>query len=280
MDLRKVDLVHLQKAMYVLSEATGIASYDFPFDRYFECRRPFEIEPVTAPLRIGAIGDYEAVTADLASLGVTPINSLEQHLRSSSLPVWYPILDGLTPRSVVFNGQPDIDVVERELGWPVFMKGERQTSRHSRRLSIIQGPEQMCEVLKEARIDPILQWQRLICRQFESLRIVEDTNSAVVPTAFEFRVFFWRGAVVGWGRYWASASYTATPHERAAAEAVATEAAARLDVPFLVVDMAQRTDGRWIVIEVNDGQESGYAGVEPLPMWTKIISREMELKPC
>ncbi len=263
--------------MHVLAESTGIMSYDFSFDRYFECRRPFHVEPVTAPLRIGAIADYDSVIANLASIGVTPINSLDQHLRSSSLPVWYPLLEDLTPRSIIFSGEPDIDTVNCELGWPVFMKGERQTSRHSRRLSIIEGPEQMREVLQEVRLDPILQWQRLICRQFELLRIVDDSNAAVVPTAFEFRVFFWRGAVVGWGRYWPSAAYAATAHERAAAEAVALEAARRLDVPFLVVDVAQCSDGRWIVIEVNDGQESGYAGVDPLQLWTSILAREAEL---
>lgn len=279
MDLRKIDILHLEKTVYIAASPTGNASYDFPFDRYFSCRRPFDIEPVTAALRIGAIGDYEAVATELASLGIAPINSLAEHHRSSSLPVWYPLLEGITPRSIVFDGDPDLKAIDEQLGWPVFMKGERQTSRHSRRLSIIDGPERMLEVLREVRLDPILRWQRLVCRQFEPLKIVDDTNMALVPTAFEFRVFFWRGAIVGWGRYWPSASYVATSQERAAAEAIAIEAASRLNVPFLVVDMAQRTDGRWIVIEVNDGQECGYAGVEALPLWTSIVGREAELNP-
>jgi hypothetical protein len=33
-------------------------------------------------------------------------------------------------------------------------------------------------------------------------------------------------------------------------------------------------DGNWIVIECNDGQESGYAGVLPLAMWAKMIAIE------
>ena len=56
--------------------------------------------------------------------------------------------------------------------------------------------------------------------------------------------------------------------------AVAREAALRLDVAFVVVDIAQALDGRWIVIECNDGQESGYAGVSPLGLWQAIISFE------
>jgi len=42
-------------------------------------------------------------------------------------------------------------------------------------------------------------------------------------------------------------------------------------VPFLVVDVAITAKGRWIVIECNDAQESGYAGVSPLALWTSIL---------
>ncbi len=56
---------------------------------------------------------------------------------------------------------------------------------------------------------------------------------------------------------------------------VARDAAARLDVAFLVVDVAQSLDGRWIVIECNDGQESGFAGASPLGLWQEVIRIEM-----
>jgi hypothetical protein len=55
---------------------------------------------------------------------------------------------------------------------------------------------------------------------------------------------------------------------------VAQEAVTRLGVPFLVVDLAQRVDGQWIVIECNDGQESGYAGVHPFAMWQNVVEIE------
>ena len=55
---------------------------------------------------------------------------------------------------------------------------------------------------------------------------------------------------------------------------VANEAASRLGVPFLVVDVAQTAEGQWIVIECNDGQESGYAGMSPMALWGKLIELE------
>jgi hypothetical protein len=42
-------------------------------------------------------------------------------------------------------------------------------------------------------------------------------------------------------------------------------------VPFLVIDIAQRQDGRWVLIECNDGQESGYAGVSPFSLWQHVV---------
>jgi hypothetical protein len=67
-----------------------------------------------------------------------------------------------------------------------------------------------------------------------------------------------------------------TEAEHRDARRVAGEAAARVDVPFLVVDMAQANDGRWLVIECNDAQESGYAGVSPFGLWQHVISAERE----
>jgi hypothetical protein len=77
--------------------------------------------------------------------------------------------------------------------------------------------------------------------------------------------------MVGFGRYWWNEkSYEPTSKEKTEAIALATEAANRVDVPFLIVD----TDGDWIVIEYNDAQESGYAGVPPLVLWQNILELE------
>ena len=50
---------------------------------------------------------------------------------------------------------------------------------------------------------------------------------------------------------------------------------AAVDVPFLVVDVAQSALGDWLVIECNDGQESSYAGNLPLVLWSAILDAEM-----
>ncbi|WP_275902257.1 ATP-grasp domain-containing protein [Myxococcus vastator] len=76
--------------------------------------------------------------------------------------------------------------------------------------------------------------------------------------------------------WWQGTPYTLTPAEQHEALGLGREVARRLDVPFLVVDVAQEVSGRWIVIECNDGQESGYAGISPFALWQAILDVERE----
>src|SRR5690606_12770389 len=98
-----------------------------------------------------------------------------------------------------------------------------------------------------------------------------------IPSSHEFRSFWWRGELVGIGRYWwQGVEYALSREDELHAVAIAREAARRMSVPFLVVDVAQQLDGTWIIIECNDGQESGYAGVSPFAMWQAIARIERE----
>lgn len=272
------DLFLLEDAVWVWTRPVGLPIYDFAFDQVFACRRPWdrprEVETIA---RAGALDSYEASYADLLAEGVRLVHSPDQNLQATRLPRWYPLLEDLTPRSVWTSGPPDPQQIGDELGWPVFMKGVRQTSRHQRKLSIIAGPEAMRRALEEYARDPVLGWQDVVCRSLAPLRPVEDPDPERIPSSYEFRTFWWRGELAGCGRYWwQGIDYDLTPDERGPALAIAREAARRVDVPFLVVDIAQRTDGAWIVIECNDGQESGYAGVSPLSLWQEVVRIERE----
>jgi hypothetical protein len=270
------DLFELEGAVWLWTRPVGQPNYDVGFDRLFACRRPHERAPqVEVVARVGAIGDYATTHTRLLDAGVRLIHDPDEHTRATRLPIWYPLLEDLTPKSIVFTRRPNARVITEELGWPIFMKGERQTSRHRRGLSIIQDADQLERALDDYARDPILSWQDVVCRRLEQLRPVEDPDPDRIPSSFEFRSFWWRSQLVGFGRYWWSgAAYDPSPDERRDALAIAGEAARRIAVPFLVVDVAQRSDGRWIVIECNDGQESGHAGVSPLSLWHEIIEVE------
>jgi hypothetical protein len=48
------------------------------------------------------------------------------------------------------------------------------------------------------------------------------------------------------------------------------KAAARLNVPFIAVDVGQLESGDWIVIETGDAQFCGLSHVPVLELWGKI----------
>ena len=140
----------------------------------------------------------------------------------------------------------------------------------------------MCRYSKSYRAvdiykqDPILRWQQLVCREFVQLRPVPSEPTEKIPPSFEFRTFWWQGHYLGAGQYW-STSYNWNLEEEKAGLAKAQEAALRLNLPFVVIDVAQTITGEWIVIECNDAQESGYAAVSPFALWQNLIDEERKI---
>jgi hypothetical protein len=272
------EILLLEDTLWLLISRIGMPIYDFDFRQWFHSRSPnMAPENITATARVGAVANYESFYNDCKNEGVTLVNSPAQQRRASQLQYWHPLIADLTPKSVCFKGRPTIEEVKAHFAWPVFMKGARQTSRHQRKLAIIESDEQFFEAIQLYARDPILNWQDVACREFVPLRSISqsEADDSKMPRSFEFRTFWWKGQLAGAGRYWwEGPPYNWNDNEQSTGIALAAEAARRVEVPFLVVDIAQTNKGQWVVIECNDGQESGYAGVSPFALWQKIIDLE------
>lgn len=272
------EILLLENKLWLVVSPVGLPIYDFNFRDFFHTRSPHgRPERIIAAARIGAPGDYEQVYSELEADGIELINSPDEHARASQLDIWYHILADLTPESVCFRGRPTLAEVKSHFDWPVFMKGARQTSRHQRKLSIIESDAAFLGAIQDYAADSILSWQDVVVRKFVPLRSLPEAelDATRMPRRFEFRTFWWKGKLAGSGRYWwEGPGYDWTDKERMAGLDVAAEAARRLNVPFLVVDIAQTEAGKWIIIECNDGQESGYAGVSPFALWQNIVELE------
>lgn len=270
------ELLLVDDTVWIHCQPTGIRIYDFDFRACFPCRQPWERpEEVTVVSRCGAFDDYGAQYHQLLSVGLRLVNTPEQHQRASDLRAWHPLIEDLTPRSVVYQQRPSGREVAVDFRFPVFVKGTRQTSRHRKALSVIESQADFDSAMESYVADSILKWQSVAVREFVQLRPIEDAVPGRVASSFEFRTFWWKGQCAGTGRYWwEGRPYDWSAGERRAGLAVAEEAARRVQVPFLVVDIAMTTEGKWIVIECNDGQESGYAGVSPIGLWQAVIDIE------
>lgn len=266
-----MDPTVLEDHLAVMVEPTGVPTYDFDFGPHFRCRHPVRLDRrLPCVLRVGARADYEGTFAACRDAGLDVVNTPQQHALASELACWYPILRDITPRSRLLDAFPPPADVEAEFGWPVFLKGSRQTSRHSPELSILRSPDEYVAAVAGYERDPILRWQRPVLRQFVELASVPGAVPGKVPPRFEFRTFWWFGKMVGVGRYWYQVPDYGVA-DLSAGLSMAAVAASRLDVPFLVVDIARTVNGAWTVIECNDAQESGYCAVPPLALWRAIL---------
>jgi hypothetical protein len=272
--MKAPSLKHIEQKLWLVEEKTGFSRYDFDFETFLRCEHPAWLDgPVCAVARMGAAPDYAERFSMLEQFDITLVHSPEEYDRTSLLPEWYPLIEDLTPRSVWFEEQPEAEAIEAVLDYPIFLKGERQTSKHDRSMAIIETPEQMRQVLARWSRDPILHWQRVVARDYIPLRPVARDHGAGLPHVFEFRSFWWEDACVELGPYWVNSDYAPNVAERGAAVALGQEVARRIGVTFLTIDLAQTIDGDWIVIECNDGQDSGYMGCKPLTLWRNVLDK-------
>ena len=78
---------------------------------------------------------------------------------------------------------------------------------------------------------------------------------------------------MAYGPYWYMAKNESLSEEELREVLQLTDwAASRIHAVFPAIDVAKTADGEWIIIEVNDAQESGFVGVNPMKLWNNTIA--------
>ena len=263
------------------AKLTGCRIYHLPqdFDQCETAENALAYVPVqgqeTPAVWIGYIPSpkrYAEIYAAALDKRIRLLNSPEQHLNAQEFDRTYPLLDGLTPASVIITSERDCDAAAAQLGLPVFVKGAVQ-SRKSRGWAAC-----VAECVDELRLlyRHLLELDnrsrgRVVVRKLVKLRH-SRTSAEGFPFGREYRVFLHGGEVLGWGYYWEGNDplKVLTLDEEQAVLTLAAEAARRVGTPYIAVDIGQTEDGEWIVIETGDGQFSGVSQVPLLPLWSKL----------
>ncbi len=222
---------------------------------------------------IPAPDHYQAVYTTLASRNIYLPNTLEQHLRSQELDRGLERLGELTPRTCVVRNCDELDSVAEELGFPLFLKGAVQSVKAvGVKGCIVYDRLQLHELGKKLLGNTARSRGRIMVREFVELRHVNTLGNGL-PIGREYRCFILCGKVIGLGYYWdgEDALSDLSNSEEIKVRALALEAASRMEVPFITIDIGQKTDGEWIVIETGDGQFSGVSEVPILEMWSRLI---------
>lgn len=257
----------------ILQKKTNNLSYDFDFRNHFECSSVVSEIDTPVLLHIGAVSDYAETEQTLEKMGFKVLIRNSEHLRCSNIEKWYPVLKEKTPFTKVYDELPPLEVLQKDFSFPVFIKGNRQTNHHKKSQCIINDETEYEALRKEWKKDNILFWQKAAVREYVPLQIVDDTSFPdMVPISYEFRFFYFEGKCMGYGPYWTIGKpYTISETELHEVLKLTDWAAMHLGVSFPAIDVAKTSAGEWIIIEVNDAQESGFAGINPIILWNNTI---------
>lgn len=228
--------------------------------------KQLSVKQEAAMLVMGVI--HEAAFAKNIRLFNTP----DQHTRAQEFDVAYPFIEDLTPRSLTLRSSVDCPRAAREIGFPMFLKGAVQ-SRKARgwRACVARDEAELNELAAHLWSLENRSRGRVIARELVKLRHSRTHDD--FPLGREYRVFLLQGEILSLGYYWPGADpLAALSHaETQAVRALAFEAARRLQVPYIAVDIRQLENEKWIVIEVGDAQFAGLSCNSPLALWNRLV---------
>lgn len=266
------------------ARSVGLPVLDFSsdFELWGSAEEAFEaiqVRPAPEPaLWVGYIPSaerYGAVYEAAAKRNLLLLNTPDEHLLAMEFPRFYPLIAGLTARSVVISSEYECEDAVAQLELPVFVKGALQSLKGKGFEACI---ARTLEDLRE-RVRTLLSQERyargqVIVRELLLLRH-ERRDTRGFPRGREFRVFCLHGVALSADYYWHDDDplMTLSADEEQAVRALAAEAARRIGTPYLAVDVGQCDDGSWTVIEVGDAQFAGAGRADRVALFQNLATR-------
>jgi len=216
--------------------------------------------------RYSALPYYKELEVDVNNLGSTLINSHRSHLWIANFE-YYQDLKEYTPRSWTENEFASCSdegpfvlkglTNSRKFRWNTHMFAE------TKRDAVLMGAELMQ--------DPMISQQGIIYRKYIPLKTFEIGLNGL-PFTNEFRFFFYKETILTYGFYWSIMENPELGKIDEEGIQLARDVAkiASKHVDFFVLDVAEKQDGGWVLIEINDGQMSGLSNNTPHKLYSKL----------
>jgi hypothetical protein len=222
---------------------------------------------------IPSLERYEAIYKEALKKNILLLNSPLEHQKAQEFDLSYPLLEDLTPESYIVKKLSECSQAIDKLGFPLFVRGSAKSKKSLGWKSCVANTKaELEEIVTNYFSTEYFTRDRVILRKFVSLRY-HRTSEKGFPLGREFRVFIYHEKILGYGYYWDGEDplMALTSEEEKNILLLAKEAAKRLKIPFIAVDVGQLIDGIWTIIEVNDGQFAGTGQMDLLPFWDKLI---------
>ena len=221
--------------------------------------------------RYSVLPFYPELERDLILQGSRLINSYKQHKYVADFEYYEDIHD-LTPKTYFdFSEINDKDA-------PFIVKGKTNSRKFDwDKLMFAPTKRRAVEIACDLKCDSLLYQQDIIVRKFEKLNIIE-TGLHGMPMANEWRFFCLENKILSYGFYWSIAERRGVLEDEAIELVVEVMKRVKDKINFFVIDVAEKEDGSWIVIEMNDGQMSGLSDNDPDVLYFTLMQEMKKLK--
>lgn len=209
-------------------------------------------------------GQYETLYAALLAKNIELINNPEEYKFCHYLPENYPTIQGFTPKTtykkiksgfVYEDFQHEIETFGNQaILVKDYVKSQKHYWNEACFIPNAADREQVTSVVKKF-ID--LQGddfnEGLVFREYVELEALTQHSTSGMPLTKEFRAFIKHGTVIAVYKYWDEGDYQGVEPAIEAFEAIIPT----IKSNFFTMDIAQKKDGPWIIVELGDGQVAG-----------------------
>lgn len=211
--------------------------------------------------RYSVLPYYKELELDLRNNNCELINTYQQYSYVSKISWWYPDFEDLTPKTWF-----DLSLVPDDEG-PFVLKGDINSRKHLWKTHMFaENKRQACDVMGKLFDDTLISHQQVVIRKYEPL-VNYGTDLVGIPISKEFRVFVLYGQVASIGYYWSvhqediKDNIDPSQIPKQFLDTIISRVGNRCN--FYTVDVAQKQNGEWIIIEMGDAQMAGLSCNNP-----------------
>jgi ATP-grasp domain, R2K clade family 2 len=207
---------------------------------------------------------YEILYNELKAKNLYLINSPEEYKFCHHFPESYKFIKEFTPNSIFlpYDDSFDFDDLHERLSSfgdkPLILKDYVKSRKHEWNEACFIKSATNREII-EKTVKRFLELQGedlnegLVFREFIEFQPLTNHSKSGMPLTKEFRLFFLEGELIFTSEYWEEGEYAETDLPKD----LFTEIAKNVKSNFFTMDVAQKNDGNWLIIELGDGQVAG-----------------------
>jgi hypothetical protein len=211
--------------------------------------------------RYSVLPFYQELVEDLESSNSVLINSYDQHRWIADFQ-YYEVVKDYTFETYTERQFP---LVKCDHWDGIVVKGRTNSRKHYwNKMMFAQNRLEAIEIASRLYEDDLISQQGLIYRRYVPL-VTYEVGINGLPFTNEWRLFFYKDQLIAHGYYWSEADDVKTPklNQEGMDFALHIAKAVSQYVNFFVLDIGEKQSGGWVLIEVNDGQQSGLSMIDP-----------------